>query len=66
VTRIRPNRVSHQNRSRPSKRWGRAGYAEPTESSTGRVPASSSVIWKPELPPPTTSAGPSGRATGLR
>ena len=28
--------------------------------------ASSRAIWKPELPPPTTTAGPSGSASGLR
>ena len=31
-----------------------------------RVALSSSAICRPELPPPTTSTGPSGRASGLR
>jgi hypothetical protein len=46
---------SHQKRSLPSKRCGRDGTRLPTARSTFRVAASSSAIWKPELPPPTTS-----------
>src|ERR671930_2118596 len=66
VTRSRPSRVSHQNRSRPAGRWGSIGYLVAIDRSTWRVAASSSAIWNPEFPPPTTSTGPSGRAWGLR
>jgi hypothetical protein len=59
---MRRSRVSHQNRSRPRNRWGSIGWVVAMDGSMVRVAASSSAIWKPELPPPTTSTGPSGRA----
>ena len=66
VTRISPSRVSHQNRSLPASRCGSIGALVAIDRSTWRVAASSSAIWNPELPPPTTSTGPAGRACGLR
>ena len=66
VTRIRPSRVSHQNRSLPARRCGSTGALVAIDRSTWRVAASSPAIWNPELPPPTTSTGPGGKARGLR
>jgi hypothetical protein len=62
VTRSTPSRVSHQNRSLPASRWGSIGDRSPIDRSTWRVAANSSAIWNPELPPPTTSTGPPGKA----
>ncbi len=61
---IRPVFVSHQKRSRPSSRWGRARCREPMERWTVCVSASSEAIWKPVLPPPTTSTVPAGTSPG--
>jgi len=47
-------------------RYGSIGAQVAIDRSTWRVAASSSAIWNPELPTPTTSTGPSGRACGLR
>jgi hypothetical protein len=58
--------VSHQNRSLPASRCGSFGFLVPMDRSTLRLAASSWAIWNPELPPPTTSTGPSGRDRGLR
>jgi len=67
VTRISPSRVSHQNRSLPASRCGNTGSLVAIDRSTRRPAAAiSSAIWNPELPPPTTSTGSSGRACGLR
>jgi len=66
ATCISLSRVSHQNRSLPPRRCGSIGAQVAIDRSTWRVAASSSAIWNPELPPPTTSTGPGGRACGLR
>src|SRR5919106_4726983 len=52
---LNPIPDNHQNRSLPSRRCGRDGTRCPKARSTCLVAASSSAIWKPELPPPTTS-----------
>src|SRR5690242_3819124 len=64
VTRIRPSRVSHQNKSLPASRCGSTGALVAIARSTWRVAASSPAIWNPELPPLTTRTGPGGNVRG--
>ena len=62
VLRISPVASRYQNRSRPRMRWGSGVCRDPIERWTSCDSDSSSAIWKPVLPPPTTSTGPSGIA----
>jgi hypothetical protein len=58
---------SHQNRSLLSGRCGSIIGRLPIATATRRpASASSSAIWKPELPAPTTSTEPSGTSAGRR
>jgi hypothetical protein len=45
-------------------RCGRGIWREPIDRCTSCVAETSSAIWKPVLPPPTTSTGPGGSASG--
>src|SRR5919202_634026 len=47
-------------------RCGSGVWREPIARCTSREAASSSAIWKPVFPPPTTSTRPGGMAAGLR
>jgi hypothetical protein len=60
VTRMNPNRVSHQNRSRPASRWGSIGDLVAIDRSTWREAASSSAIWNPSSRPPPPAPAPPG------
>jgi hypothetical protein len=53
--------IAHRlHRSWPPGRCGSIGDFVAIDRLTGRLAASSAAIWNPELPPPTTSTGPSG------
>ena len=52
--------------SMPRIRCGSRGWREPTARWTSCVAVSSSAIWKPVLPPPTTRTRPSGTLAGFR
>ena len=60
------SRASHQTKSRPPTRRGNHG-ARPQARTTSRpASCSSSAIWQPDWPLPTTSTAPSGSASGER
>ena len=52
---ISPVATRKEKMSRPRRRCGSGIWREPTDRWTAWEPASSSAIWKPVLPPPTTS-----------
>ena len=68
VTRIRPSRVSHQNRSLPASRCGSTGALVAIDRSTWRVAASSSAIWNRSCrrPPPAQARAATFAGCGIR
>ena len=62
----KPLASAHQTMSRPSRRRGAHG-ARPQERTTSRPASwSSSAIWHPDCPLPTTRIRPGGRSDGFR